>query len=276
MKSIKKLVDIVEKLRAPDGCPWDRKQTHRSLIPYLIEEAHEVIDEIEQDELGDELKEELGDLLLQVVLHAQIATEEKRFSFDDVVNGIAEKLIRRHPHVFDPEWKEVAENELRQQWEQIKSEENKGKKKKKASIFDGIPKSAPALNSASRIGEKASNLGFDWENHEGALEKIEEELQEVRVAIHENQKEDVKEEIGDLLFAITNLARHFEIDPESALKATNEKFKYRFKFVEHAIRSAEKEGKKLSLKEMDKHWDQAKNKNYEKSPRSLFSKSKTR
>ena len=255
MESIQKLIEIVAKLRSPGGCPWDLEQTHASLIPHLTEESYEVVDEIEKGEIGLPLQEELGDLLLQIVLHAQIALEDDRFSFQDVVNSVSEKLIRRHPHVFDPNWEKIPVGKLRKQWERIKSEEKGGGE----SILDGIPISSPALIAAKTIGEKTACLGFDWEDYAGVVEKIEEELEEVKKAINSKNTLEITEEIGDLLFATANLARHFKIEPETALKNCNEKFKARFKKVETAIRSAEKEGTRLTLVEMEELWENAKN-----------------
>ena len=252
---LEKLLEIIARLRAPDGCPWDKEQTHESIIPALIEEAYEVVHEIEEGELGKPLMEELGDLLLNVAFHAQIAKENGRFDFNDVVNTISEKLIRRHPHVFDPEHKKIGLDELGAQWEKIKADE----KPDDYSALDGIPKHLPALLASNRIGQKAANLGFDWDNVDDVLNKIKEEVVEVENELHhQGSKDRLKGEIGDLLFSVVNLARHCDIEPESALKETNQKFRKRFRHVEKAIRAARTDNRTLTLEEMDRYWEQAK------------------
>jgi len=256
---MEQLIEIIAKLRSPEGCPWDRKQTHESLIPYLLEESWEVIDEIKDGKVGDPLKEELGDLLLQVVLHAQIAKEDSRFTFQDVIHAISQKMVNRHPHVFDPQSEKFSEEELRQRWHQQKFEES-GRK----SVMDGISETVPALMSALKIGQRAASLGFDWESVDEVWDKIQEEIQEVKVEIERENKEKLEEEIGDLIFAVTNLARHYKINPEIALHKANKKFKSRFVQVEEAIQEAKKSGKELSLEEMETHWSNAKKKESEK------------
>ncbi len=250
---MKKLIDIVARLRSPDGCPWDIKQTHSSLIPYLLEETWEVISEIEQDNTGKTLKEELGDLLLQVVLHAQIASEQNRFAMEDVVNAISEKMVVRHPHVFENSNGKLSDRELSQQWNKIK---NSGKKSQ--SIHEGIPIGAPALLNALTISKRAASLGFDWETPGDVLSKVEEELDEVRVEMKEGNMEKLEEEIGDLLFTITNLARVHKINPELALKKGNDKFIRRFSVVEKAIMKAAEEDREISMDEMQSCWQQTK------------------
>ena len=250
---MKKLIDIVAKLRAPDGCSWDRKQTHISLIPYLLEEAWEVIDEIQQNNSGSTLKEELGDLLLQIVLHSQIAEESGRFTMDDVVDAISEKMVQRHPHVFQPNDQNLSDKQLTVQWHEIKSRE-----KKRKSTNEGIPIGAPALMNALTISKRAASLGFDWETPGDVLSKVEEELEEVRHEMKEGNVERLEEEIGDLLFTITNLARVHQINPELALKKGNNKFMERFVVVEKAIVEAKKKGETLSLDEMQSYWETSK------------------
>lgn len=256
--NIKHLLDIMEKLRAPDGCPWDQKQTHESLIPYLEEESWEVIDEIKAGNLQDPLKDELGDLLLQVVFHAQIAKEEGRFSFADIVKGISEKMIRRHPHVFDPDWEEKPESELKAQWDDIKQSEKKGTTKKTENAFEKIPASAPPLFRARKISEEAIRKGFDWPGYKEVLDKVDEEVLELKQACEEQDQAHIQEEIGDLLFTIVNLSRHLNVDPNDALTTTNNKFIKRFKPVNEAIEKAEKQGETLSLQDMEKVWQEAK------------------
>jgi len=250
---MQRLIDIVARLRGPGGCPWDQKQDHQSLLPYLLEEAYEVIEEIHEKRLDQPLADELGDLLLQVVLHAQIATEEGRFNFDDVVGRISEKMIRRHPHVFAQADKNQSQEELTLQWDAIKATEKKSKK-----LFDDIPKSKPALLRAKKIGERAAKIGFDWPNHQGALDKIEEELAEVKVEIQTHDLQALESEIGDLLGSVVSLARHFKINPELALQKSNDKFIRRFQQVEQGIELAEAKDQTLSLDEMETLWQAAK------------------
>lgn len=250
---MKRLLDIVAKLRAPDGCSWDRKQTHTSLIPYLLEEAWEVIDEIQQGNEKSTLKEELGDLLLQIVLHAQIAAENNHFTMDDIIEAISKKIVQRHPHVFQRDEKKLSDKELRLQWHEIKAHE-----KKRKSIHEGIPIGAPALMNALTISKRAASLGFDWETPGDVLFKVEEELDEVRHEMHVGNTEKLEEEIGDLLFTITNLARVHKINPELALKNGNKKFIRRFAVVEEAITEARKKGEDLSLNEMQTVWETTK------------------
>ncbi len=247
---MKKLIDIVAKLRSPDGCPWDRRQDHQSLIPFLLEESWEVVDEIKKNEVGQPLMEELGDLLLQIVLHAQIAKENNRFTMDEVIECIAEKLIERHPHVFK-EVKKISLEDQTKFW-------HKKKIKDKNSVLDGISNTVPALIAALKIGQRASSLGFDWENPWDVLKKVKEELTEVSIEMEQNNVDRIEEEIGDLLFTITNLARFYHINPEVALKNGNQKFIKRFYSVEKQINQATAQGKKLSMAEMDELWDSTK------------------
>lgn len=250
---MKRLIEIVERLRSPEGCPWDQKQTHKSLLPYLIEEAYEVIEEINEDRLGSDLKGELGDLLLQVVLHAQIAQEEERFNMQDVIEHVAEKMIRRHPHVFDDAAKNQTQEELTAQWDRIKAQEKKSPK-----LFDDIPKAKPALLRAKKIGERAAKLGFDWPDFKGVFEKIEEELGEVKVEFEAAEQEKLEGEIGDLLASVVSLARHAGVNPELALQKSNDKFVRRFQKVEELLAQARAEGREPDLDEMEAAWQAAK------------------
>lgn len=250
---IEKLVEIVAKLRSPEGCSWDQKQTHESLLPCLIEEAWEVADDINKGKTGDSLKEELGDLLLQVVFHAQIATEENRFQIQDVIDSVSAKMIERHPHVFEEGNNDLSEAELHEQWNRIKAE-----KKNHSSVLDGISNSLPSLISAQKIGKRAANHGFDWETHWDVLRKVEEELEETREAMANEDGDAIEEEIGDLLFSITNLARHFKIDSEIALKKANDKFCTRFTLIENALGEAKSAGKPLDEDQMQELWVKAK------------------
>ncbi|KAF2959616.1 MULTISPECIES: nucleoside triphosphate pyrophosphohydrolase [unclassified Thermotoga] len=240
------LVSIMEKLRSPEGCEWDRKQTHESLKPYLIEECYELIEAI--DEKNDEMmKEELGDVLLQVVFHAQIARERGAFTIEDVIRTLNEKLIRRHPHVFGD-----SPGYSYKQWEDIKAQE---KGKKKSSRIGEINPLVPALSMARRIQENASQVGFDWKDPEGVYEKIEEELKELKEA---SNPSELEEEFGDLLFSMVNLSRFLNVDPESALRKATRKFVERFKRMEELI---EKDGlilEELPIEKLDEYWERTK------------------
>jgi MazG family protein len=235
-----KLVAVQKRLRAPQGCPWDREQTHATLRPYLIEEAYEVIDALES---GDDAKfaEEMGDLLLQVVFHSEIAREQQRFSVADVVREIHDKMVRRHPHVFG---KARARNsaEVLQNWERIKAEERfdkdtpskngAAKSQKPASLLDGVSSGLPAMLQGLQLARKAARAGFDWQDADGIFEKLREEMAEVRHALAEKDSKKAEEELGDLLFAAVNLARFVQVDPEIALKKANAKFRRRFMEME--------------------------------------------
>ncbi len=245
------LVDILAKLRGPGGCPWDREQTHQSLRQYVVEEAYEVVDAIEQDDYAH-LREELGDLLLQVVFQAQIASEEGKFSIGDVLSEIVAKLERRHPHVFGELEVSTAEEVLKH-WYQIKAEEKGGRPK---SALEGVPKSLPALLQAFELQKKAARVGFDWESKEGVLKKL---LEEVGELTRETGKGgDVEGEIGDLLFSAVNVARHYGANAELALLRVCRKFKERFAYMEQQAASQSLDFEKMSLAEKDRLWDQAK------------------
>ncbi|MBX7149639.1 nucleoside triphosphate pyrophosphohydrolase [bacterium] len=248
------LLAVMHKLRSPGGCPWDAKQTHKSILPYLIEECYEVVDAIERNDSAD-LKEELGDLLLQVVFHAEMASENGNFTIEDVALGISQKLIRRHPHVYG---NTVVNNagEVVKNWDAIKNEEKKHQKQE--SVLDSVPRAFPALMEAQKISKKAAKTGFDWKKPEDVFKKINEETAEVKKAIKRKNKKNIEEEVGDLLFCLVNLARKLKVDPEMALRKTNAKFRKRFLKMEKA---ASKKGKKLesfSLKDLDNLWEKAK------------------
>ncbi len=249
-KKFEGLVEIMKKLRAPDGCPWDREQTPESISPYLVEETYEVLDAIDSGK-ADDIKEELGDLLLQVVFHAQMQDEAGRANIAGVIDSISEKLIRRHPHVFGEE-KVSGSGEVLQNWEKIKKTE--GKK----SVLGGVPKSLPALLKAFRLGQKASRVGFDWNDSEGVLEKIEEESRELHDAKKSGVKKDIEHEYGDLLFILANLGRFLDIDPETALRKATERFIGRFSWMESAIKERKLDMHKLSPREWDDLWCEAK------------------
>ncbi|NKB66468.1 MAG: nucleoside triphosphate pyrophosphohydrolase [Candidatus Latescibacteria bacterium] len=253
--SFAELVDVMARLRAPDGCPWDREQTHETLKPYLLEEAYEVLEAI--DEADDtELCAELGDVLLQVVFHAQVASEEGRFTVEDVGRAIVDKLIRRHPHVFG-DVKVDGADQVVQNWEQIKKTERQ-EKDRPDSLLDGIPKQLPALLRAQRAQSKVSRQGFDWDKIDGPLDKVEEEFAEVRQAWKEGTSQQVEEEVGDLLFALVNSARFLDVNPEDALRRSVAKFERRFRAIEAELEKRGKSVEEASIEEMDAIWDAVK------------------
>ncbi|UCH93534.1 MAG: nucleoside triphosphate pyrophosphohydrolase [Candidatus Aminicenantes bacterium] len=252
MKEFNKLVKIMKQLRNPiNGCPWDRKQTGHSLREYILEEAHELVEAIEKDSI-EKQKEELGDLLLQIVFLSQIHREKNHFTIRDVINTINQKLIRRHPHIFGDLTVESAE-EVKQNWEKIKKKE-----KKRKSIISDYPAAMPALSHAKRVGEQASGVGFDWDDPLGALEKVEEEVEELKKEIRAGHREKAAEEIGDLLFSIANVARLAHVNPEFALKNTNKKFVTRFRYIEDQLRKQGKDINQVSMEEMEALWQESK------------------
>lgn len=250
------LVDIMEALRGPNGCPWDKKQDYNSLEPYIIEEAYEVIEALQRKDITA-LKEELGDLLLQVVFQAQIGKERNDFTLIDVFEGINNKLIRRHPHVFQ-EKKLSSVNEVKHVWEEIKKEEKVKLGKRKESILDDVSQSQTALNQADEVQNKAAEIGFDWSDIKDVIYKIKEELSEVTIAIGENDKIAITEEIGDLLFAVVNLARFSQVNSELALLKTILKFKDRFRYIEEKVKDKGAVLEELDLDELDEYWEEAK------------------
>tara|TARA_B000000477_G_C6077858_1_gene221815 strand:- start:302 stop:1045 length:744 start_codon:yes stop_codon:yes gene_type:complete len=243
MDKFNELIKIVKKLRAPDGCDWDREQTHKSLIPYLLEETHEVIESIEDNDY-DALKEELGDLMLHVIFQVDLASDKNKFSVDDVLDGINKKLVNRHLHIFSKD-----KNQKKENWETTKKKE-----KKRDSVLDGVPKSLPALLQSRRIQEKAASVGFDWDNNKKVLDKVDEEILELKEAII--KKDGIDEEFGDVLFSLVNLSRHLDIDPESSLKKSTIKFIKRFKEIEKEV-----DIEKLTLDELDEIWNRNKQNN---------------
>jgi MazG family protein len=262
-----KLVAVQARLRAPKGCPWDQEQTHESLRTYLLEESYEVLEALES---GDDAKfaEEMGDLLLQIIFHSQIATEEGRFTVSDVIREIHDKMIRRHPHVFgETQAKDSAE--VLRNWEQIKAEERRAKGlagkdgaaekvAKPASLLDGVSKGLPATLEGFQLTRKASRIGFDWDDANGIFDKMQEEAAEVRNAIHSREQHKIEEEIGDALFAVVNLARFLKVDPEIALKKANAKFSKRFREMERLARESGREFKDVPRAEMETLWEAAK------------------
>ncbi|WP_456342647.1 nucleoside triphosphate pyrophosphohydrolase [Thermovibrio sp.] len=247
------LVKVMEKLRSPEGCPWDREQTHESLLKYLIEEAYEVVDAVLKGD-DEELKEELGDLLLQVVFHSQIAKERGAFTVEDVIDSITRKLIFRHPHVFGGKEGIKSAEDVNREWEKLKEKEGK----KRESSLDGIPKSMPALERAYKLQKRAEKVGFDWKDFKGIKEKIVEELQEIEEELKRGDREKLEEELGDLLFMAVNLSRFLGVHPEIALRKANEKFEKRFRYMEKRAKETGKELKEMSLEEMEELWQEAK------------------
>ncbi|MCP4632780.1 MAG: nucleoside triphosphate pyrophosphohydrolase [candidate division Zixibacteria bacterium] len=253
-EAIKKLIEIMATLRSPDGCPWDRQQTHKSLKPYLIEEAFEVLDAIDSDN-PQKLKEELGDLLLHIVFHAQMAEEARKFNISDIANAISDKLIKRHPHVFGDKKNVTTSEDVLSNWEHIKAETSE---EKKYYVLNGLPNSMPALLKAYRIQEKVARFGFDWSNPIEILDKLDEERSELREAIQNGNITDIENELGDLLFTVVNISRHFNIYPAGALNSTSEKFRERFRLMEDYIMEDGKKLGSLRLDELDVYWDKAK------------------
>ena len=252
MESFDELIAIMSRLRAPGGCPWDREQTHRSIRKYVIEEAYEVAEAIDRDDPA-ELCAELGDLLLQVVFHAEMAREAGRFSVDDVCRGIVEKMRRRHPHVFGDVEVDGAAQVVRN-WEEIKKRERAAD----ASAIDGVPRALPSLQRAERIGEKASRVGFDWPDVDGVLRKVDEERTELAEAMRSGERTRIADELGDLLLATANLARKLDLEPELALGAAVDRFEERFRRVEAGIRREGHDMHALSAEELDRRWERAK------------------
>lgn len=248
-----RLVEVIQRLRAPGGCPWDQKQTHESLREYTIEEVYELIDAIDAED-DDNIIEELGDILMHVLLHSQIGDDAGYFSIDDVVHSITNKMIHRHPHVFGNVEVDSVDDVLTN-WDALKQEE---KGKERESILDGIPKHLPSLSKAYKLQQKAAKVGFDWKEAESIWEKLAEEVTEVKDAIAEGNIDHIEDEFGDVLFVVANLMRFYKIHPEVALNRTNNKFFSRFSYVE---KEAQKSGKRLeenTLEELDYYWDQAK------------------
>jgi len=264
-QDISRLLDIMAKLRTPQtGCPWDIEQTFETIAPYTIEEAYEVVDAIARNDL-DDLKDELGDLLLQVVFHARMAEEQGAFAFGDVVNAIASKMTRRHPHVFGDRAGNLTPDEVKDVWHRIKAEEKAERAARQPeSASDGtgllstVKAGQPALLRALKLQRKASTVGFDWNDPRAVLTKIREEADEIEAALDDGDQSHITEETGDLLFAVVNLARHAGADPELALRATNAKFERRFAYIERALAARGQSLSEATLNEMDALWNEAK------------------
>jgi len=263
-EKFEKLVEIMARLRGPDGCPWDKQQDFNSLKPMLVEEVYEVLEAVDNKDF-DGLSEELGDLLLHVVFHAHLGKEAGQFDINTVIDKISDKLVRRHPHVFGTESASTAE-EVIKNWEAIKAQEKAEKLKNRTpeqrSLLEGIPSKLPAIHEAHQISSRAARVGFDWPDIEGIFEKLQEEVSELREVIadtgDENQRERLEDEIGDMLFVIVNIARYVKIDSESALKRANRKFKARFRYMESELAKQGKSLEHTPLEEMEALWQKAK------------------
>ncbi|MEE1656536.1 nucleoside triphosphate pyrophosphohydrolase [Microvirga sp. CF3062] len=265
---ITRLLEIMAALRTPGtGCPWDLEQDFASITPYTLEEAYEVVDAIERGDLTD-LRDELGDLLLQVVFHVRLAEEQGAFAFGDVVEAITKKLIRRHPHVFGST-RDLSPEDVKHLWDSIKADEKAERKAERAKMglapeaneagfLGGIPTALPALTRAQKLTAKAAKVGFDWPDATQVIDKIHEEFDEVKEAASSKERDRIEDEIGDLLFSVTNLARHYGIDPERALRRTNAKFERRFRAVEQGLVEQDRSLDEATLEEMERLWVAAK------------------
>jgi nucleoside triphosphate diphosphatase len=264
-RDISRLIEIMAQLRTPvTGCPWDLEQNFQTIAPYTIEEAYEVADAIVRNDF-DDLKDELGDLLLQVVYHARMAEEENAFAFGDVVEAITRKLIRRHPHVFADKDGNIAAAGVKSAWERIKAEEKAERAARRAddaapapSLLSNVKAGQPALTRAMALQRKASTVGFDWNDPRAVLQKIREEADEIEAALDAGDKAELAAETGDLMFALVNLARHVDADPETALRGANVKFERRFAYIERALAARGRSLEAASLSEMDALWNEAK------------------
>jgi len=255
-KEFSQLRHIIAELRGPNGCPWDKKQTHESLRKYLLEESYELIEAINEGDI-DHIIEELGDVLLQVMLHSQLGEDEGYFSIDDVIEGISDKMIRRHPHVFGEEQAESVDDVMKH-WQNAKKQEAK---EETESILDGINRAMPNLLQAYELQRKAAKVGFDWPNVEGAWEKVKEEVLEFQEELKEaNNREQIESEFGDVLFSLVNIARFYKVDPELAIFQTNKKFLQRFSYIEKKVKESERDWSDMSLEELDGFWNEAKEK----------------
>ena len=258
------LLYLMRRLRDPEtGCPWDLKQTFETIVPYTLEEVYEVVDTIERQDYAH-LKEELGDLLFQVVFYGQLGEEQDLFSFDDIVSILVNKLVTRHPHVF-PAGTLVSEREagvvpdevkIKQTWESIKTSERK--EKGRHSVLADIPESLPALTRATKLQKRAANHGFDWPSIDGVVDKLDEETVELKVALQQGDQENIEEELGDLMFTMANLCRHVGVDAETTLRKSSRKFEHRFQHIEGRVADSGSTLKKTSLDELDQLWDEAK------------------
>lgn len=251
------LVEIMETLRGENGCPWDREQDRNSLKPYLLEEAHEVLEALDQNDTNM-IKEELGDLMLQIIFHAQVSSETGEFTVTEILDGINKKLKHRHPHIYQ-DTKVNNSTEVLANWNKIKLDEKKAKGKKIKTILGEYPKTLPILHKAVRMTDKASKVGFDWPDAQSVVEKIEEELSELKVEVAAGDKQKCEEEVGDLLFSIVNLARFIEVNPEIALRKTLTKFKKRFQYIEKSLKKKKVAFEDCDINQLEEIWNEAKN-----------------
>ena len=258
--AFQQLVLLMARLRGPDGCPWDRKQTPESLKPFLVEECYEVMDALE-DGTPDKIRDELGDLLFQIVFHARIAEESGRFTIDDVITAIRDKMVRRHPHVFGSRTVATAQ-EVADNWEEIKRKE-KGHEDRK-SILEGVPKELPSLLRAHRLQERAARVGFDWKHLNEALPKLDEEIAEFKASLASEDAGKIEEELGDVFFMLVNLSRFLGVNPEDALRKTISKFIMRFRYIEEHAEQAGRTLNDMPLDEMEKLWQESKHDRYKK------------
>jgi MazG family protein len=255
-EGFRRLVEIMAKLRSPDGCPWDREQSFDTIKPYLLEETYEVLDAIDARDWGG-LREELGDLLLEAVFFGQMAAEEGHFTIADSLDAINEKLVRRHPHVFAKGDAKTADD-VKKRWDEIKAEERKNKGAPAKGLLGGVPRALPAIVEAQQIASRAAGAGFDWENPEQVIDKLHEELAELEEARKGAPQEEIEDEIGDLFFVLVNLARFLKVDSEQALRKTNTKFRKRFGYVEEKLAESGKALTEASRDEMEALWQEAK------------------
>ena len=249
-----KLLDIMDRLRGENGCPWDLEQDHKTLLPYIVEETYETVEAIE-DECPHKLSEELGDVMLQIVFHSRIGKETGTFDVGDVLDSINEKMIRRHPHIFG-DTKVNSSKEVLQNWEEIKLKEKSHTKRE--SLMDGVPRDLPALLKARRLQERAAQVGFDWPEIDGVIDKIEEEIGELRGALRTKDRDKIMDELGDLLFALVNVGRWLSINPEEALRHTSKKFIRRFKYIENFAKENKMDLNKMDVWDMEEIWKDAK------------------
>lgn len=256
MQDFQKLLDIMSALRSERGCPWDKEQTRESLKPFLIEETYEVLEALDEGD-PEKIKEELGDLLFQIIFHCQIAQENGEFGIDDVIKKISDKMIARHPHVFGDEKFETSQEVLKQ-WEERKKEEGKLRE----SILEGIPKELPSLLRAQRLQARAAKVGFDWERVEDVMEKLDEELKEFKTALSNKNQKDIEDELGDIFFVLVNISRFVGVNPEDALRKTISKFISRFRYIEMKAADAGRNLSDMTLEEMEVLWNEAKKQKY--------------
>ena len=256
LNSLSKLIKITDTLMGEDGCPWDKVQTRESLKPYLVEETYEVLDALDAND-PEKIKDELGDLLYQILFHSKISSLKGEFNFRDVIDNLSEKMVRRHPHVFQ-EGELNTPDQVVKQWEEIKrNEKNQANQK---SILDNIPKNLPSLLRAQKLQKKAAKEGFDWDQISDVFDKLDEEIAEFKEAVLKKKSADIQNEIGDIIFVITNIAKFYKIDAEEALRSTNNKFIKRFQYIEQKIEAKGKTLKDSPLEEMERYWQEAKNK----------------